>query len=362
MREDTSPATDLIVRQAAPFNGGPPLPRLRQHFITPAKLFYVRSHAAVPPVEAAGYRLQVGGLVDRPRSFSLAELQAMPAVQLTASLMCAGNRRDELIAYRPVPGETPWGAEAVGTAVWTGARLRDVLRAAGVAGEGGHLAMEGLDTVDGHGPPAPFGGSIPLARALGGEAMLAWEMNGQPLPAAHGFPLRAIIPGVIGARSVKWLASITVQAEPSRNYFQAHAYKLFPPEAGPDTADWNGAPMLAEYPVSAVICEPETGARLPAGPTELRGYALAGGGAPIAWVEISADGGRIWQRAELGEDGGPWAWRFWRAQAAVGRGPAELVVRARDAHGNQQPREVAEVWNFKGYLNNAWHRLRVVGI
>ena len=362
MPEATSPATDLIVRQAAPFNGGPPLPRLRQHFITPLNLFYVRSHAAVPQVEVAGFRLNVGGRVARPRSFSLADLQGLPEVKLTASLMCAGNRRDELIAYKPVPGETPWGADAVSTAIWTGVRLRDVLREAGVAGEGGHVAMAGLDRVEKHGAPAPFGASIPMAQALGGEALLAWAMNGQPLPAAHGYPLRAIIPGVIGARSVKWLAEMMVQAEPSRNYFQAHAYKLFPPEAGPDTADWDSAPMLAEFPVSAVICEPEAGARLPAGPTELRGYVLAGGGVPIAWVEVSADGGRTWQRAELGEDAGPWAWRFWRARVVLGRGPAEMVVRARDARGNQQPRDAADVWNFKGYLNNAWHRLRVVGV
>ncbi|MEP7356116.1 MAG: molybdopterin-dependent oxidoreductase [Anaerolineales bacterium] len=363
MPDAASRHPELIVRQAEPFNAGPPLARLRQSLITPNDLFYIRSHGAVPSVDAARYRLKVSGRVERPHSFSLAELQALPNTSLTASLLCAGNRRDELIAIKPVPGETPWGAEAVSTAVWTGARLGDVLRAAGAAPGGGHAAMLGLDAVEAHGaPPAPFGGSIPLAQALEGEALLAWEMNGQPLPPEHGYPLRAIIPGVIGARSVKWLAEISVQAEPSRNYYQVHAYKLFPPQAGPDDADWECAPMLAEYPVNAVICEPGPGARLPAGPTQVRGYALAGGGVPLAWVDVSADGGRAWQLAEPGEDAGRWAWRLWSARVTLPRGPAELVVRARDAHGNQQPAEVAAVWNFKGYLNNAWHRVRVVGV
>ncbi len=352
----------LIVRQAEPFNGGPPLALLRRNFITPAGLFFIRSHGAAPAIDAASYRLTVQGLVARPRNFSLADLKAMPATTLTATLLCAGNRRDELISLKPVPGETPWGAEAVSNAAWTGVRLRDVLREVGVAAERGHVAMLGCDTVDGHEPGEPFGGSIPLEQALDGDALLAWEMNGQPLPAEHGYPLRAVVPGVIGARSVKWLAEITVQAEPSRNYYQVNAYKLFPPQADPQSADWACAPMLAEFPVNAVICEPEAGARLPAGPTDVRGYAVAGGGAPIAWVEVSADGGRDWQLADLGEDAGPWAWRFWSARLSLPRGPAELVVRARDAHGNLQPADLAAVWNFKGYLNNAWHRLKVVGV
>jgi sulfite oxidase len=276
--------------------------------------------------------------------------------------LCAGNRRDELITLKPVPGETPWGAEAVSNAAWRGVRLRDVLREAGVAVERGHVAMLGCDSVEGHEPGERFGGSIPLEQALEGGTLLAWEMNGHPLPAEHGYPLRAVVPGVIGARSVKWLAEITVQAEPSRNYYQTHAYKLFPPEAEAETADWACAPMLAEFPVNAVICEPAAGARLTAGPTDVRGYAVAGGGAPIAWVEVSADGGLNWLLADLGEDGGPWAWRLWSARVVLARGPAELVVRARDAHGNQQPADLAAVWNFKGYLNNAWHRVPVAGV
>jgi sulfite oxidase len=173
--------------------------------------------------------------------------------------------------------------------------------------------------------------------------LLAYEMNGEPLPPEHGFPLRAVVPGYIGARSVKWLAAISAQAEPSASFFQTEDYAI------------DGAP-LGELPPTSAVCRPLQGEALP-GPTMLaEGYAVAGRG-PIERVEISADGGETWTEAELAGGEEPWAWRLWRAELVVGDGPLELAVRAWDASGAGQPESLGAVWNEKGYMNNAWHRV-----
>src|SRR5207247_2605204 len=161
--------------------------------------------------------------------------------------------------------------------IWSGVRLRDVLRAAGVEAQTGHVAFTGLDEVEEEGELLEFGGSIPLDCAMRADVLLADEMNGEPLPQLHGYPLRVVVPGYIGARSVKWLRSVAVAAAPSENYFQAHAYKLFPPSVRAHTADWNAGVTLTGPPVSAVICAPRQGQRLRAGHLSTTGDAFAGG-------------------------------------------------------------------------------------
>jgi sulfite oxidase len=350
----------IVVRQAEPFNAGPPPELICSSFITPTELFFSRNHAPLPDLDAEGYALEVGGLVGRPLRLTLAELrERFPRAELTATLVCAGNRRDELLALGPIPGEVPWGSEALSTARWAGAPLREVLLAAGLHAGAAHVAFEGLDAVAKQGGCFGLGGSLPLEKALGPEVLLAYEMNGAALTPAHGYPLRVLAPGYIGARSVKWLASITVQPEPSDNYFQAQAYRLFPPEVRPETAEWARGEMLGPITVNAVICQPVAGAQVAAGPLELRGYALAAEGATVAAVEVSCDGGASWQQARLLEEQAPWAWRLWEASLTLGPGEHELLARARDTLGNTMPAELAQVWNFKGYMNNAWHGVRV---
>ena len=247
----------MVVRSAEPYNAGPPLETLRTSLLTPVQLFFVRNHGTVPVVDAAAYRLTVTGLVDRELQLSLAALQReFTPSTVTATIQCAGNRRRELNAVRSIEGEIPWDAEAVGTATWTGVPLGAVLQAAGVRALGRYVHLLGLDTVatDTQG----FGGSIPLEKAMSPEVLLAYEMNGSPLLPVHGFPLRVVVPGYIGARSVKWLRSISVAAEPSRNYFQSHAYKWFPPHVLAQTVDWTAGLTLTEPPVSAVIDSLET--------------------------------------------------------------------------------------------------------
>lgn len=351
---------EFIVRSEQPFNGGPPLPLLRQQLVTPTELFFVRNHGNVPEVDVNAYRLIVGGSVDRALRLSLADLcTEFPSVTLPATLQCAGIRRTELMAVEAIPGELPWEAEAISTGLWRGVPLRSVLAAAGVAAEAQHVAFTGLDMVQRRGETFGFGGSVPLAKALHPELILAYELNDAPLPPAHGFPLRVVAPGYVGARSVKWLATITLQPEPSTNYFQQRAYKLFPSDVHADTVDWTQGEMLAELEVNAVICRPTTDDILPAGFVDVQGYAIAGGEQGIQGVEVSSDGGQTWIEARLSEPAQPWTWRFWEAQCELKTGSHELVVRACAADGTTQPPDVAPIWNFKGYMNNAWHRVTI---
>jgi sulfite oxidase len=351
----------FIIRTPDPLNGGPPPDMLARSRITPPELFFVRNHGTVPALDPSDYRLVVGGMVQSRLSLSFEEIrERFPKIAVEATIQCAGNRRDELGAVEPIRHEVAWGAEAISNTVWAGARLRDVLEAAGADMAAGHVAFLGLDEVQRQRQTIGFGGSIPLEKALGSETLLAYEMDGVALPATHGFPLRVVAPGYIGARSVKWVAEITVQAEPSDNYFQASTYKLFPAHVRADTVDWSSGLMLGEMPVTAVICAPSGEASLSAGTTLVHGYAFAGGGRSVERVEISADAGATWIAATLLGTCERWAWRLWEAQVDLRPGARQLIVRAWDTAANTQPSDPAQIWNFKGYMNNAWHRVDVI--
>ncbi len=343
----------LVVHADAPRNAEPaPAALWDAGPRTPAGVFYVRNHGAVPH-GGAPWRVRVDGLVERVLELGVDELRAAFAEhEVVATLQCAGARRAELLAVRDVPGEIPWGPGAAGTAAWRGARLADVLASAGVLPGARHVALTGADD----GPRGPFAGSIGLAEATRPEVLLAWAMDGTPLPAVHGAPLRAVVPGQIGARSVKWLRRITVAAEPSASHFQAVAYRLRRPD---EPAEPGAGIALGPWPVTCALLKPAAGERLPAGPVEVAGFALAGGGRAIARVDVSADGGATWRAADLLEDQGPWAWRRFRAELHPAPGPTELVARAWDASGATQPEHAATVWNPGGYANTAAARVRV---
>jgi sulfite oxidase len=336
----------LVVWREGPLNAETPLDLLRRASVTPTELFYVRNHGDVPTVDPASYRVEVGGMVERSLSLSLEDLGALPEVTLDAALACAGNRRAELedAAGVPLPGQIPWGAGAIGSATWTGVRLRDVLGVAGVDPAAAHVAFAGLDAVAQNGRVIEFGGSIPLEKALGEEVLLAHAMNGEPLPPVHGFPLRVVVPGYVGARSVKWLRRIEVRSEPSASFFHAHDYRI-------------GGRALAELAVNAAVCSPLDGETL-GGPTVLvQGYAMSGGASRVDRVELSLDDGERWRPTELAGGDGPWTWRFWEAELRLARGSHELAVRAWDSTGDTQPPDAARLWNARGYMNNAWHRV-----
>ena len=238
--------------------------------------------------------------------------------------------------------------------------MREVLSEAGIGQEASHAAFVGLDETEGEGGGSNYGGSITLTKALSPEVILAYEMNGEPLPPEHGFPVRVVVPGFVGARSVKWLSSVTLRDAPSDNPYQAREYKLFPPGVSAETVDYSEGLMLGDLQVDAAICEPEEGEALDAGPISVRGYAVAGGGRSVERVDVSSDGGRTWVQAVLSEGAGePWAWSLWETNLELGPGEHRIVARALDSSAGTQPATAEEVWNFKGYANNSWHRVGV---
>ena len=347
----------MVVHQEDPLNAGPPLATLRKTYVTPQEYFFVRNHGTIPVVDTFTYCLSVTGMVEQPLELSLADLKAMPSTTEVALLQCAGIRRTEMAQVKPIPGELPWGADPTGNAKWRGVPLSAILDEAGVQDGAYHIAFKALHVVWRHGEQVGFGGSIPLEKVA--DVLLAYEMNGETLPATHGFPLRAVVPGYVGARSVKWLSNIHVQESPSTNYFQAHAYKLFPPHISSQNVDWNNGEMLGELPLNAVICQPTEGAICQTGHIMVQGYAVSQHEVPIERIELSYDEGRSWIGATLLEQQ-VWSWCFWEILLQLPIGPCELIVRAWDVLQRTQPEAVEQVWNFKGYMNNAWHRVHVV--
>ncbi len=350
----------LIVHQEQPLNAEPPGDLLRQSFLTPQQHFYIRTHGSIPAVDPTSYRLLITGLVQRKRELSLDELRSMsPVHTVTATLECAGNRRGELMAVKPIPGEVPWRAGVIGTATWRGVPLREVLRAVGVEADARYVAFSSLDEAQFEGEKVSFGSSIALEKALSPDVLLAYEMNDAPLAPEHGFPLRVIVPGYIGARSVKWLREITLQEHISTNPYQARDYKLFPPEITAQTADWSRAKPIEDLTLNAVITTPREGETVAAGPTRIQGYAIAGEGTPVERVELSVDAGKTWATANIVERADPYAWCFWEVTVVLSPGDCQLIARAWDASKQTQPEDARPLWNFKGYMNNAWQRVNI---
>jgi sulfite oxidase len=347
---------DMIIHDKEPFNAEPPPAALAGQPVTPIEAFYSRNHGPFPDLDPESWRLRIDGLVDRELVLSLAELQERFAPRTeVVTLECAGNRRAELLAVRDIPGQVPWGPATISTAAWTGVSLADVLAEAGPRAGAVHVAFTAPHvslSVD-----QPYGSSIPLPKACSGEVLLAWGMNGAPLPQIHGGPVRVVVPGYIGARSVKWVQRISVQARPSESYFQAEDYRLLPPDAEPGPG--RGISLGPLTMTSGILCPGDDDARLPAGPTEVIGYAFAAEGRTIVRVDVSLDGGRTWTQAAVDDPPSPWAWQLWHTTLDLPAGPAEITARAWDDTGATQPEFPASLWNPAGYDNNSWARIRV---
>lgn len=347
---------DLIVHQRDPFNAETERGSLIDP-VTATDAFYVRGHGPVPEIDVRDWRLRVDGLVERELNLSLETLrEAFVERTVTATLQCAGNRRAGLIAVRDIPGEAPWGPGATGTAVWTGIALADVLALAGPLEAAADVGFEGADLSPEVEPVQRFGGSIPLDKASRAEVLLAWAMNGKPIPPVHGAPVRVIVPGYIGARSIKWLERVELRSEPWAGYFQHVVYRLVPADqaVGPGV----GMP-LGLVALNSDVLSPLDGARVSAGPVDVRGYAFAGGDRYVARVDVSVDGGASWSETVLLDDLGRWAWRHWQITIDLAPGEHELIVRAWDSSAATQPEDEAGLWNPKGYVNNARPRIRV---
>ncbi|MCV7194962.1 sulfite oxidase [Mycobacterium angelicum] len=352
---------DMIVHSELPYNAEPPPAVLAESDVTPIDAFYARNHGAVPDITAQQWQLTVDGYVDRPLTLSFDELTTrFDQHSVVATLACAGNRRAELLRVRPIPGKDPWEHGAISTAQWRGVRLADVLAAAGThLDEGLHVAFEAPDVAEEARPAQPYGSSVPLSKALSGEVLLAWEMNSEPLPAAHGGPVRVVVPGYIGARSVKWVTAITVRKGPSDNYFQAFDYRILPPEADADRAAAGDGISLSSLALNCDILDPSDGQRVPAGPLTIRGYGIAADGREVERVDVSVDRGITWQQADLAPSLGKWTWRPWSLTVDVRPGPLHITARVWDDTGALQPQSPASLWNPRGYGNNAWARVEL---
>ncbi|MDB5335937.1 MAG: Sulfite oxidase [Planctomycetaceae bacterium] len=349
---------DLLVRTETPFNAEPRLAKLPEGFITPVENFFVRNHGNQPTIDPQAYRLTIDGAVDKSLSLSLAELtEKSTRVSVTATVTCAGNRRIEFAAEKPVPG-VPWDAGAIGTAEWSGVRLSEVLKHAGIKAEAKHVWFEGQDQIMANGQTRTFGGSIPLATALDDETaarvILADRMNGKPLTAEHGFPLRTIVPGYIGARSVKWLSKITVSDRPSSNFYLAQTYRLVKENTPENVA---AATPIYEFLTNSAICEAKPVAGT--GKYVVKGYALAGGhrGNRISEINLTIDGGQKWQPAKIVSPVRDFGWVLWSAEIDVPAGTERIQVKATDSEGTSQP--ARSPWNAQGYQYNGWHSFMV---
>jgi DMSO/TMAO reductase YedYZ molybdopterin-dependent catalytic subunit len=334
--------------QLAARNHGMPLEALR-YPVTPVGLHYLLIHYDVPVVEPETWRLTVRG--ERELVLGLEELRARPAAEVTVTMECAGNGRARL---DPRPVSQPWLLEAVGTARWRGTPLRPLLEEAGIGGAV-EVLCTGLDRGIESEEEQAFQRALPLEEALRDEVLLAYEMNGTPLPPQHGFPLRLVVPGWYGMTNVKWLERIELVDTPFAGYQNSWSYRLRQAE------DEEGVPLDRMQPRSLMVPPgiPEFMTRdrtVEAGEVLLEGRAWSGH-APVDRVEVSADGGETWDAAELEPAGEPWAWRGWSYRWHAEPGEHVVCCRARDEAGNEQPSEPP--WNLGGYANNAVQAVRV---
>ena len=328
-----------------------PLEALRDP-LTPVGLHYLLIHYDIPAVDPDAWRLQIDGAVERPLTLSLDDLRERERVTRAVTLECAGNGRALL---EPRPLSQPWLAEAIGTAEWSGVALAPLLEEAGLRDDAVEILFTGMDRGIEGGIEQAYQRSLPLAEALGPDAMLAYAMNGAAVPPQHGFPLRLVIAGWYGMAHVKWLATITALTEPFDGYQQAVGYRMY------DADGVAGAPVTRIMPRSLTVPPgiPDffTRARtVDTGPCELRGRAWSGW-APITRVEVSVDDGATWGEAALDEPLGDRAWRGWSFAWEATPGEHVVSSRATDADGNVQP--LAAPWNLKGYANNVVERIPV---
>ena len=340
----------LVVHRAHPLNCETPIPELVGGVVMPNARFYVRSHFQIPDLDATTFRLTVSGCVERPLSFSLRDLHSMPSQTLIVTLECAGNGRT--LFRPPVEGEK-WNLGAVSTAEWTGVPLAEVLDRAGALTQAREVLFRGADggRLADHSGPKHFERSLQIDNARHPEVLLAYAMNGEPLPIQHGYPVRLIVPGWYAVASVKWLTEIELMDQPFSGHYQTDKYCY----------KWERNGEVVREPVTlqrvrALITEPAPNQEVRAGDLAIRGVAWSGA-APIARVEVSL-GSRSWQEARLVSERKRYSWQWWELITRVQEpGIVTLRARATDLAGRTQP-EIAE-WNHLGYGNNAIQQMEV---
>ncbi|MGD0360946.1 MAG: molybdopterin-dependent oxidoreductase [Bryobacteraceae bacterium] len=352
LRGDQQPGKGLLIRSANPEDFEMPLSGF-DTWLTPADNFYVRTHIYKPIVELTDWRLRVDGLVERELTLDMTQIEKLPRVAQVAVLECAGNGRS---FYEPGVTGMQWKYGAVGNARWTGVRLADVLKRAGMKPGVTQVLFNGADVPMGKVPD--FVRTVPIEKCLHPDTLLAFQMNGAPLPTSHGFPLRLVPAGWAGDSWVKWITNITLLDKEYDGFFMKTAYRRPIHTVAPGTSLDPAVmtPVTAIKPKS-VIASPVAGARLPAGPVTIRGASWSGE-SPVARVDVSIDSGRTWRPAKLGADRARYAWRLWEASwTPPGEGSYVLMAKATDEKGETQP--FLEDWNPSGYLWNVVPAVRV---
>ncbi|OTB02708.1 hypothetical protein M426DRAFT_74475 [Hypoxylon sp. CI-4A] len=378
------PARDsrLMKLTEKPCNAETPGNELAESFLTPNDVFYVRNHMWVPVVEDAdadNHTITVELPDGDSKTYTIKDLKSrFKQHTVTAVLQCSGNRRNDMTRYAMKTNGLQWTVGAISCAKWEGVRLRDVLADAGLAledpGEDAqHVQFSGLEA---------YGASIPISSVLDpmGDVLLAFKMNDAPLPPDHGFPVRMIVPGHVAARCVKWVNKIVVSDEESNTTWQRRDYKCFGPNEVKQ--DWEKYKAIQLMPITSAITSTrfKTTAQRPNDDSEttrddsvvqIEGYAYSGGGREIQRVDVSLDGGETWDQAQLIDDtklekgNKAWCWKRWKYEAGLsdvmkgskGESKTSLVVKATDDAYNTQPETHKSIYNLRGNLATAWHRV-----
>ncbi len=338
-----NPARRIVT--SGPENSETPLEQVPS-WVTPNRLFFVRNHFDPPAVaDARAWELKLEGLVTRPLRWTLAQLEAMPQHSVFATVECAGNGRSFL---KEKAAGVQWGAGAIGHAEWTGVRLRDLLEPAGIKASATEIIFEGADRGEEGGKTMNFSRSLPLAKALHPDTLIALRMNGEALEPNHGAPLRLFVPGWYGVASVKWLRTMRVTDQPYQGYFQTTKYSII---------RGGRRQPLGPGSVKSELLSPAPGAEVGTGTVRIAGVAWAGE-AGVSRVDVSTDGGRTWQAAHLTGIDQPYSWRQWEALWTVtAPGEYDLVTRAHSSRGEAQPFDYDQ--DNLGYLINVVRPVRV---
>ena len=346
----------LTILNDRPLNAETP-PHLLDDSITPTSRHFIRNNG-IPPInmDAAGWKLTVDGMVDKPLSLSIADLKAnFEIVEQPLVLECGGNGR---AFFEPKAKGNQWTYGAVACSQWTGVRLSDVLKAAGVQSDAVYTAHYSADQhLSGKPGKLPISRGIPIAKALGPENIIAFAMNGEPLHPMNGAPLRLVIPGWPGSCSQKWLTKITLRNQVHdgpKMTGKAYRVPTYPVAPG-EKVDEKDFEIIERMPVKSLITYPQTNSAVAGNKVEIRGHTWSGD-RTVDKVELSINFGASWFEASLDNPVNSGAWQDFRAEISFPQsGYYEVWAKATDDQGVSQPFAIA--WNPKGYLNNSYHRI-----
>ncbi|CAG9974882.1 unnamed protein product [Clonostachys byssicola] len=364
---------DMLHLLQFPYNGEPPKRLVTDKEITPNSLHFVRNHGGIPIIDKDDYSFFVDGVVN-PKSFTVNELQdesKFPRMEKTITIQCSGTRRVEQILKYAGQGDevpqAPWAEGAIGTAKYVGISLKKVIKACGGLADGNkHLEFYGADTYFKDDKAMNYVVSVPWSKVRANEVMLAWEMNDKELPRIHGYPLRIVVFGYIGARSVKWLYLIKGIKRPSMAPVQSAEYLYFPQQVGKHNLKMTDGIQIQEMPVSSAIMSPwSKQVVIHNGKIHCKGWAYSGGGRWPERVELSADGGFDWYTIPLENlsKKRKWTWRTWEYDLPCDvEGWVEIVVRCWDNSLNTQPTQIRDSWNWGLHVTSSCHRVVVYSV